>query len=1064
MATSFSTQDRTIANQIFGGGRAANVRLQRFVGAKGRDAAVRLLGAARTPFDEVELDRRLGLSTANTAAFQASGGATLAQIEEENRAKQLAQQRETDRAHGVGGPFEGLGLDPAVITRFNSLLDAGRFTQENAVEEVRGLIGSGTVPIHQFSKIADLDFGSLRDAAATRYREPRAVAEAASSGVEQNDRLAELSKQIADLTAANTGLSDRISNIATSDTTSRLPSPPATGNVGIRTEDSKAIESLSEQVSQLVADQKEGYSNEDIRREQQRLVAGLGSDAETAGRSALEQLRVPAFTRSPLEGALESRFLDDLADPTQRDVGIGSVGGLLQEQLLARLGAPFEEDAIRQAARQRFSTDAAGARGNLVAELSRLGVLRGGGNTIDSLGRFDAGIQQGLLDIDAETQRRRDEDLARAQDFTGFEADLGLENRLLNERALDLALGFEQSQSDRTQRQREFEFGANEARLNMQQSVADRTLARLLTQTEPTQREQFEEGVRQAQISENLAQGSASLAELEAGRRYRLDQAEQNNQLALAKRALGLQRDELGQSALQIANQQAQFEAAQAQQAGQFTSANALQNRQFDKELAQQLLMFQGQQGQQALQFGRTATLAELQEANRAAQFGSSLEEEQAARAQQALQFGRSANLADLQTANQAEQFARELTVRQEQAAAERALQGLQLSQQDRQFLQAQQQAFGLSTRDLDMRSTAQALQNRQFDANLAQQLSMFQGQQGQQAAQFGVTAGQQDTALAQALMQIQNQNRQQIQAQQQQNRQFDLSLGEQIRQFNAAQGQQASQFGRQAEFQDMQLAQQATQFDRDLRVMQEQNAAQRALQGLQLSQQDKQFLQSQQQAFGLATRDLDMRSAAQALQNDQFTRQLGLQRYLEQENRNLNRDQMLAQMFGTGTATFGGEGQQTLQERQFAEDLLNSRFNRDVATAGLTGTFDGENTLQQRLAMAELLGELPGGQRTITGQQLDFNRNQSQVDQLLALMGMEIAAGDANNRGISATVRPLIEDLLFNIRRPAQNLNALPTGTATSTDIEAQRHQRALELEEIARVNRRRQAEERGI
>jgi len=40
---------------------------------------------------------------------------------------------------------------------------------------------------------------------------------------------------------------------------------------------------------------------------------------------------------------------------------------------------------------------------------------------------------------------------------------------------------------------------------NLQQDVSDRTLARLLTQTEPTQRERFEEGVRQSRFGEGLA-------------------------------------------------------------------------------------------------------------------------------------------------------------------------------------------------------------------------------------------------------------------------------------------------------------------------------------------------------------------------------------------------------------------------------------------------------------------------------------------------------------------------------------------------------------------------------
>ena len=48
---------------------------------------------------------------------------------------------------------------------------------------------------------------------------------------------------------------------------------------------------------------------------------------------------------------------------------------------------------------------------------------------------------------------------------------------------------------------------------NLQQDVADRTLARLLTQTEPTQRERFEEGVRQSRFGEGLATGADLRAE-----------------------------------------------------------------------------------------------------------------------------------------------------------------------------------------------------------------------------------------------------------------------------------------------------------------------------------------------------------------------------------------------------------------------------------------------------------------------------------------------------------------------------------------------------------------------
>jgi hypothetical protein len=904
-------QRKTIRRQLSGTGREGDIARQRYSQQYGSQGLAHITG--RTQED---ITSGLGRDTSTDVTWKATGGG------DQRTGAQITADKQAD---DIGGPFEGFSRN--AITKFRDLLARGQFNQAGMEAAMRELVQSGDMPVSgpgSMMSAGDLDFDAIRQTwrpyqqGAGTGTGSGAVAGDDSAGrvEEQNTAITDLTTQLADLQAKNDAQQQQISNISTSQTTAALPSPPATGNVGIRTEDSKAIQSLSEQVQNLVNQQKEGYSNEDIRREQQQLVSGLGKDAETAGRDVLNQLNVPEFERSPLEGALESRFLDDLRAPTARDVGIGDVGGQLEELLRARLTGGFEQDAIGKAAQQRFATESSSRREALAAELAGLGVLRGGGNTIDSFGRFDAGISQGISDIDAQTQQRRDADLARAQQFAQFQSGLGLSNRQLGQQDLAQSLGFEQSQSDRTQRQREFEFGANATRLDMQQSVADRTLARLLTQTEPTQRERFEEGVRQTQTAEALGQSRFGLE----SRQYMEDIRRFDKDLALRQEGLRSQ-DELAQARLaqeagqftsslgettaerqQRGNlarlglseqeaarlqQESQYGRSLTEQQAQFSVGNYLQNQQFKAQLAQQESQYGRTLQEEQAQWGQGLGFQRDELAQQQGQFT-------AAQGQQALQFGRDANLRETQQRAQEDQWGRDLQERQAQFGQTLGLQRDQLEQQQGQF-----------ETDEAFRQRQMQLQDAQFTQAQYQQQGQFESdeafrtrQLGQQQSQFVDTMGFQRDQLAQQQGQFETdaefQRRQ---------------LQQQDAQFTQAQYQQQGQFESDAAFRTRQLAQQQSQF------VDTQGLANR-----QLAQQESQY-----------GRSLTETAAARAQQNAQFA----AAQYLQNQQFGLTRGDQVDQ-FGRSLAQ---------QQGQFADDL----HLRQLQVAQQQGQFESDAAFRQR-------------------------------------------------------------------------------------------------------------------
>ena len=1024
-------QRKTIRRQLSGTGREGDIARQRYSQQYGSQGLAHITG--RTQED---ITSGLGRDTSSDVTWKASGGG------DQRTGAQIAADKQSD---DIGGPFEGYSRN--AITKFRDLLARGQFNEAGMRGALQELIASGDIPQLQGvgqaaieRAIGSMDYDAIRQTwrpfqqgAGTTGSGAVAGDDSAGRGEEQDATINDLTKQLADLQSKSDSQTEQLSNISTSNTTAALPSPPATGNVGIRTEDSKAIKSLSDQVQNLVNQQKEGYSNEDIRREQQQLVSGLGKDAETAGRDVLNQLNVPEFERSPLEGALESRFLDDLKDPTARDVGIGGVGGQLEELLRARLTGGFEQDAIGKAAQQRFATESSSRREALAAELAGLGVLRGGGNTIDSFGRFDAGISQGISDIDAQTQQRRDADLARAQQFAQFQSGLGLSNRQLGQQDLAQSLGFEQSQSDRTQRQREFEFGANATRLDMQQSVADRTLARLLTQTEPTQRERFEEGVRQTQTAEALGQSRFGLEAREFNESMRqydkgfgLQQQALRSQDELAQARLAQEAGQftaslgettaerqqrgnlaqLGLSEQEAARlqQESQYGRSLAEEQAQFSQGNYLQNEQFKAQLAQQESQYGRTLQEEQAQWGQGLGFQRDELAQQQGQFT-------AAQGQQARQFGRDANLRDAQQRAQEDQWGRDLQERQAQFGQTLGLQRDQLEQQQGQF-----------ETDEAFRQRQMQLQDAQFTQAQYQQQGQFESdaafrtrQLGQQQSQFVDTMGFQNRQLAQQQgqfetdaefqrRQLQQQDAQFTSAQYLQDQQFGRGLGldyQQLAEQRAGREQQAGQFASGQRFDERQLAQQESQFGRSLADTE----AARLYQGSQYYaglEEQREGRRQQGTQFGRAQTLAEQQARDQAAQ---FGRGMDLNYQQLEAQREAQRQQ--GRQFEAG---------QTQQDRQFtrAQDLAEQQAASQVDQFGRGMTLDYQQLEAQRAAQRQQGRQFEADQRVQTGQfdrSYDLQRQDAQFQQSQQKMAyLQQLLGDSDFTGTPDRINTMEE------------------------------------------------------
>lgn len=510
----------------------------------------------------------------------------------------------------------------------------------------------------------------------------------------------------------------------------------------------------------------QGYSDDNIRRRQQETVNQLIRQSEQSGRDAARSLKQPVFTQDVLSKTLQRNFLRDL------------------------LSDPTGDDAISKAQRAQYEADVGKRRDQLTEDLQRFGVLGGdgvsAGAVADILGEFESGAVRGGLDIGANQQARRQANLQNA------------------------ILPFQQQQNQLRQRQQEFGFGANQSRIQTQQDVADRTLARLLTSTDVTEREQFEEATR-ARLGEEGMRRAELLGRTDDGARTIAGQQLDQQQSQFLK-DLGLRETEMyGQN--QFGRQ-----TLGGRQLQQQTALERDRLAQQDNQFAQSL----GEERAQRYQQDRLE-MARLNQQDR--QFMEDLGFREDAQDMQMRQFLSSLGLqrelgrGDLklrgdQLAQQDNQFTQSLAEQRANRYQQDRLETDRLSQQDRQFLAS------LGLQEDQLFET-----RRQFDRGM----NLSQQQMAQQQGQFDASQSQQDNQFTQSLAEQRAQRYQQDRQfladlglredeLSQQDRQFLSQFNEGRRQFNQAQNQQALLEGRR-------LDQAGSQFDRQMNLAEGQDA-----------------------------------------------------------------------------------------------------------------------------------------------------------------------------------------------------------------------------------------------
>jgi len=272
-------------------------------------------------------------------------------------------------------------------------------------------------------------------------------------------------------------------------------------------------------------------SNDQLRGNQLASVLEMINQADRAGQEAVTGLSlpditassVPARTLSALEQATEQRALDRLTGGRFIDPN-SALTDSSERVVLERLRGG--DNPVLQQLRERNAAAFDENRAQDIAELNRFGVLRGGDN-IEAM--LDLRERQRLadLDVDALGFQMQDNALAQALGFQSRRDNLGLAEQDLQRAAISDAAGLSNTRNalDLNEAQmtgnlrgaatlpaRMAQAGLQFDAANLQQNVADRVLARNLTATSPTQREVFEEGVRQNQFGEGLARNADTRA------------------------------------------------------------------------------------------------------------------------------------------------------------------------------------------------------------------------------------------------------------------------------------------------------------------------------------------------------------------------------------------------------------------------------------------------------------------------------------------------------------------------------------------------------------------------
>jgi|15BtaG_2_1085339.scaffolds.fasta_scaffold02525_2 hypothetical protein len=285
------------------------------------------------------------------------------------------------------------------------------------------------------------------------------------------------------------------------------------------------MESLSARQQQEEQLSREQFARQDAIREQQEAAVGETiREAERAGQSAYENVRgLPMY---------QADF--SATDPLRQSI---------QDAITSRLGGT-ELDAMATERYAQLDEDASRQRADLTERLSRLGLLRQGGDTADVLGEFEGQVVRGRQGIASDMQQMQQDlitqGITEGTDFRGQETDTEL-------RRID-------QQAQQTQSARDLDL----RRHMLQQDVADRVLSRGLTRLGPTERERFENQLRSQQQAEylnrselaqrkELAESELEQRQTEFGSQQELAERQLTQQAQQASADRGLRRYEIGQ-------------------------------------------------------------------------------------------------------------------------------------------------------------------------------------------------------------------------------------------------------------------------------------------------------------------------------------------------------------------------------------------------------------------------------------------------------------------------------------------------------------------------------------
>ena len=634
--------------------------------------------------------------------------------------------------------------------------------------------------------------------------------------------------------------------------------------------------------------------------------------------------------QSWLGGRVEQNLYGQMNQQAQQiqrpeTVGIGDVGSALEQQLLGRISGG-NQDAISAAQRADYEADAAKRRAQLETDLNRYGLIGGGsagGAAANLLGEFEGQVGRGLLDIEAEAQRRRDEDLARALGFSQYQSGLGLQNQSMDQ-AAQLA-NAQLGQANRAQNLQGLGLAADvnaqdQARQfqnigNLQQN--DLMNAQLgLAQRDQNlnmlgQAEGFAQGraALQRQNQQDLQNAQALNAQLDF-QQQGLDQNQFAQDLSQEQMLanLGLANRGLEQTA-NITNAQLGMQQQGLNQAATGQAANYL-NQQQQLGISQQAqdladyLGFQGLNleaqriGNQNTQFGQDLALRQQAQdlADYATYQGLGLEAQRVGQGQQ--QINNQNAQFNAQLAQQGSQFDRSLADTQAARQQQNSQFYSGLNQADRQFMDQlglqRAELFGgtgqeITAADMGYNPNADQLTNFQ---NLADNFYRRAGRvPNEQELQTLLSGGAINTGGQQTLQARLADQQNQFQ-QQQANRAYNLDLMGLTGQVTDGSGRPIGQT-----LAAQQLAQQGSQFDRQFAESQRQFNQGNNLAERQLSQQDRQFYAGLNQADQQFADDLGLRRDIFGEGQRQFNQSNNLaERQMSQQDRQFARQMGLAE------------------------------------------------------------------------------------------------------------------------------------------------------------------------